>query len=67
MKYRTKDGDVLDQIAFNQYGQSAAVVHILEANRELHLSDYPDRLPSGLVIELPDISPAVTETVRLWS
>lgn len=66
-KYQTREGDVLEKIAFKQYGRSSAALDILEANRAIGLSDYPAKLPAGLVIELPDLSPPEKKTVNLWN
>ncbi|MCB1520936.1 MAG: tail protein X [Hyphomicrobiaceae bacterium] len=67
-RYETRDGDMLDDIAFRHYGYHRGTVEaILEANRDL--SAHPPMLPGGLVIVLPDL-PSVAErapkTVRLW-
>lgn len=67
--YTTKDGDVLDDVVFRHYGYTAdAVEAVLEANRALDLGSYGPQLPAGLVIELPDITPPVTnpQPTRLW-
>ncbi len=69
MKYRTKQGDMLDSICLAYYGTLNGTTElVLEANREL--ANYPAKLPAGLLIELPDIKTPVKETeteqVRLW-
>lgn len=110
LQYRTKEGDMLDWIAWRQYGQGFNIVEaalamdprlaeatqdvqntnqdpfnnlalliqqgkdnlegvvesILEANPGL--VDYGLRLPANVIINLPDLSPTITEfqTVRLW-
>ena len=67
MRYRTKDGDLVDAICWRHYGeQSGAVEVVLEANPGL--ADIGPVLPSGIIVELPDLPPAVQElpTVRLW-
>ena len=66
-EYQTKEGDVLEQIAFKQYGRSSAVIEVLEANRTLALSNYPGKLPAGLVITLPDLTAPSVESVKLWN
>lgn len=66
MIYRTKNGDRLDNIAYEQYGRCSAVVDILKANRGTRLSDQPELLPAGLLIKLPDVVPAKSATVKLW-
>jgi len=66
IEYRTKTGDMIDAICHRYYGsQSGAVERVYEANRSL--ADYGPVLPSGLVIELPEMPVAETvKTVRLW-
>lgn len=67
MRYRTKDGDAVDAICWRHYGeQSGAVEVVLEANPGL--ADIGPVLPAGIIIELPELPPAVQElpTVRLW-
>ncbi|MGD9918611.1 MAG: tail protein X [Paenirhodobacter sp.] len=66
MKYRTKDGDVLDAICLAHYGSNAHVPAVLEANRGL--AALGAVMPSGIVIELPAVEDAtdVVATVRLW-
>jgi phage tail protein X len=66
--YRSKDGDVVDAIAWRHYGrQDAGVVEaVFEANPGL--ADQGPILPAGLRIELPALpDPAPREGVRLWS
>lgn len=64
--YRTRDGDMLDDICWRQYGlQSGAVELVLEANPGL--ADLGPVFSSGVLIELPDIAPPVQAgPVRLW-
>ena len=64
--YLTRDGDRLDQICSQYYGQAAGAVEaVLEANPGLALSD--PVLPAGIKLELPMLSlPRTTEKVRLW-
>jgi phage tail protein X len=66
VKYRTREGDMLDHIAWKHYKkQSGAVEEILEANPGL--AEYGEQLPAGLVITLPDIVlPESKEIIRLW-
>ena len=66
VKYRTREGDMLDHIAWKHYKkQSGAVEEILEANPGL--AEYGEQLPAGIVINLPDIVLTETENViRLW-
>lgn len=64
--YVTRDGDMLDLIAFVHYGYSSGAVEaILDAN--YGLADQPPVLAAGISIILPDIAPApVSAPVRLW-
>ena len=66
--YRTKDGDMLDQICFNYYGSTLGgqVEATTEANRDLDLGQYVT-LPAGLLITLPVVAKRTTETVQLFS
>lgn len=64
--YNTKDGDVLDDICFRQYGTSDAVITVLEANP--NLADQGAILTAGIAIILPDYTPeAIEDTDTLWS
>lgn len=65
--YMTRDGDTLDLIAYRAYGNEAAVHALIEANP--FVSRQPERLAAGLMLVLPEISPApagAVQTVRLW-
>lgn len=63
--YTTKDGDVLDKVCFDYYGDSTQLEAVLEANPGL--ADEPYILPAGVAIELPDpVSQNETEVVNLW-
>ncbi len=66
--YRTRQGDVVDEIAWKYYGtrDGRAVERLLEANPGL--ADYPERLPAGVIIAMPDLpTPAIGATkVKLW-
>ena len=67
MIYTSKEGDVLDAIALDYYGSTEGTVEeILRANRELAFA--PPVLPTGVVIELPEISLPYQENkkIRLW-
>lgn len=66
--YKTRDGDVVDQIAWRQYGEVNADIlrMVLEANHGL--ADRGAVLPRGVSVVLPDI-PKPTGTrkaVQLW-
>lgn len=67
MKYRTKDGDVLDKICRDYYGSNPhSVEAVYDANPGL--AWLGPVLPSGVLITLPnadDTRPAPA-TVRLW-
>ncbi|MGV6840163.1 MAG: tail protein X [Planktomarina sp.] len=63
--YRTKDGDMVDAICFDHYGDEAMMSAVYQANPGL--AKYGPVLPRGLHIELPTkpAAPAVTPK-RLW-
>jgi phage tail protein X len=67
MKYRTKEGDVLDAICARHYGDLEFRVEDVIATNP-GLSAIGPVLPSGRVIELPMIEDSAPErvTVRLW-
>lgn len=69
LNYKTRDGDVVDNIAWQHYGVEDPVVlrTVYEANPGL--ADAGAVLPHGLTIVLPDIvQPSnVTAGVTLWS
>lgn len=65
--YVSKDGDILDQIVFNRYGNTAEkqVEAVLAANRGL--AALGPVLDAGVRIRLPDLGDATpTETISLW-
>lgn len=63
--YRTREGDVLDYICWKHYGTTSVVEKVLDAN--MNLAEYGTILPSGLSIELPDISlQKEVEAESLW-
>ncbi len=66
MYYRTNDGDMLDVICWRHYGRTSGVVEqVMEANPGV--ASMGAVLPTGMVIMLPDITPArETTIVRLW-
>lgn len=65
MRYRTKDGDVLDLICRNYYGDAP---HSVEAVYDVNtgLAAYGPILPAGIVIDLPEAQPVEPQTIRLW-
>lgn len=67
MKYRTKDGDVLDAVCATHYGDLPwRIEDVIAANPGL--SALGPVLPSGLLIELPPVEDTAPErpTIRLW-
>ena len=66
MKYRTVNGQTLDEIVWRHYGDLPGIIEsVLEANPGL--ADYDDVLPSGILINLPEYTPSeYAEGVRLW-
>ncbi|MCY7295089.1 tail protein X [Alteromonas sp. a30] len=52
MLYRTRQGDVLDEICFNHYQREDLTEFVLHSNRGL--AGQGAVLPSGLLIELPE-------------
>jgi phage tail protein X len=67
VRYRTKQGDTVDYIAWKYYGRqdNRIVETILEANSGL--SELGVILPENTLITLPDIETPVQQTgVRLW-
>lgn len=65
--YRTRAGDVLDELCWRHYDRRAGAVEtVLKANPGL--ADHGPILPAGLRIDLPDLSakrPAPAP-VQLW-
>ncbi len=66
MNYRTRDGDMIDELAWRIYGREGMAMAIYDANPGL--ADYGPVLPAGLLIELPDRAKTepVATTIRLW-
>jgi phage tail protein X len=67
MKYRTKTGDVLDNICYQYYGQTRGVVEkVLEANPGL--AELGAIYDTGIIINLPKLTfPEQQQTtIRLW-
>ena len=62
----TRDGDVLDDLVWQNYGRSDVLTAVLEANPQL--AQLPPVLVAGLVVELPDLPlPVEAPVIRLWS
>jgi len=53
MNYRSKEGDVVDAICYRYYGRSNVAAQVYDMNPGL--SGYGPILPSGVIIDLPDI------------
>ena len=67
MIYRTKDGDVLDQVCAKHYGDTPySVEDVLAANPGL--AALGPVMQSGILIELPLVEESAPEapTIRLW-
>lgn len=64
MKYRSKDGDILDAVCFDYYGHEQAVEQVLEANP--NLAAFGTRLTPGTIIELPNLPEPEKTTISLW-
>ena len=65
--YRTKDGDRLDTICYQYYGETLRYVEaVLDVNPKL--SQQPALLPAGIIITLPDFPELNQKTgdIRLW-
>lgn len=62
--YRTRDGDVLDEICWRFYGRADVVPQVLEANPGL--ADRGTLFEAGVRIALPDIQPPARQPVNLW-
>lgn len=68
VSYTTKSGDMLDEICFDHYGFSPyAVEQVLEYAKNYRLSDYPELLPAGVTVYLPQITAPNKEAPRrIW-
>jgi len=67
MRYRTRDGDMLDWICWYHYGGrvSGVIEQVLEANPGL--ADRGPVLSAGLVIDLPRIPPPLPQPrIQIW-
>ncbi|MCX4026939.1 tail protein X [Endozoicomonas sp. SM1973] len=63
--YRTKDGDTLDWICKQYYGDEAFVLQVLDANPRL--VEKGPVLPSGIEIDLPELKSKAQVAESLWS
>ena len=62
---RTSDGDMLDVICNNVYGQlNCTTEAVLDANQGL--ADEPQPYRAGVVIYLPDLPSPTGEGISLW-
>lgn len=67
MKYRSRDGDVLDQICYQHYGKNTNMLEqVLESNPGL--AQHGSIFSAGLIIDLPPAPEIITvrKTIRLW-
>jgi phage tail protein X len=66
MRYRTRQGDVLDAVCKAVYGRESAAADVLAANPGL--ADLGPVYQNGLVIDLPELPSPVSQPtiVRLW-
>jgi phage tail protein X len=64
-EYITQQDDVLDLICRRHYGVSSGTTErVLIANP--HLKNLPVRLPMGVKITLPVLSPPKKRRIKLW-
>ncbi|MDR2676388.1 MAG: tail protein X [Opitutaceae bacterium] len=63
--HTTTDGDMLDEICRLYYGRTAGVTEIVLAANP-HILALPLRLPAGVHIPLPQVSPPPLRPRRLW-
>lgn len=65
VKYRTKEGDVLDAVCWQYYGRrDDTTEQVLAANPGL--AQHGPVLPSGLLITLPVLTSSPAPSIRLW-
>ncbi len=67
MTYMTKAGDMVDAIAFKQYGATDTYTEAL-LNANPGLADRGPVLPAGVIITLPTIAPQLPQVqiIQLW-
>jgi phage tail protein X len=64
--YRTIDGDMMDLIAFREYGISSQVTEVLY-DVNYRIADNPIVMPAGIDVELPpQTPPSERSVIRLW-
>ena len=68
INYETRAGDMLDEICFNHYGYSSGAVEaVLEYDKNYRLADYPELLPAGVIIYLPQLRAKTSDVPpRIW-
>lgn len=65
MKYRTKDGDMIDMICHKYYGDAPCSVEtVLDINTGL--AGHGPLLPAGIVMNLPEFDATERPALRLW-
>ena len=66
-QYLTKEGDMLDEIAYRYYGNTSNLVVENIINANFGISDYEPILPAGILIELPEMKQTIEKRkVKLW-
>ena len=64
--YRTIDGDMLDLIAYKEYGISQRVTEVLY-DVNYRIADNPIEFPAGVTVTLPrQTPPQLRNIIRLW-
>lgn len=66
MKYRSKEGDVLDALCLKHYGTEGHVDAVLAANPGL--AALGPVMPSGVIVTFPEVEESAPEqaVIRLW-
>lgn len=63
MQYRTVQNDMLDHICWRYYDRTDVIFEVLNANPGL--CEQPEKLPSGLIIELPDLPQLPSQMINI--
>jgi phage tail protein X len=64
--YTTIDGDMMDLIAFREYGVSSKTTEVL-LDENYRIADLPIEMPAGVEVELPpQTPPRIRDIIRLW-
>lgn len=67
LKYRTREGDTADLIAWKHYGRQDGQLVEMLVDANPGLADRGPVLPAGILITLPDFQlPEQVKGVRLW-